>query len=126
MPAPSTASGSKPGEEVRGASLFILEDLGQLTGNRPAQQELLHALDVLADRGAAVVVTARVLPTHWSVLLPALRSRLSAGLAVQLALPGRAARRAILERLIVRARHGPAQARCAQSGRAHEWSAVRP
>jgi chromosomal replication initiator protein len=85
--------------EVRGSNLLIVEDLGQLSAKRPAQQELLHTLDALADRGALVVVTARSLPTHSTVLIAALRSRLSVGLAVPLALPGPIARRAILERV---------------------------
>ena len=86
-------------DEVRGAGLFILDDLGELGDKRPAQQELLHALDALADRGALVVVTARTLPAQWPVLLTALRGRLSAGLAVSLAFPARDARRVLLERL---------------------------
>ncbi|HEV3138403.1 MAG TPA: DnaA/Hda family protein, partial [Pirellulales bacterium] len=85
--------------EIRGLSLLIVEDLGQLAGKRGAQQELLHALDALTQPDALVVVTARTLPTHSSGLMSALRSRLSAGLAVPLALPGPDARRAILERM---------------------------
>ncbi|MBI3837639.1 MAG: ATP-binding protein [Planctomycetia bacterium] len=85
--------------QIRGLALLIIEDLGQLAGKRGAQQELLHTLDVLAQHDALVVVTARTLPTHSAGLLAALRSRLSAGLAVPLALPGPGARRAILERL---------------------------
>ena len=86
-------------DELRGAGLFILDDLGELGGKRPAQQELLHVLDVLDDRGALVVVTARTLPAQWPILLPALRGRLSVGLAVSLAFPARDARRVLLERL---------------------------
>lgn len=85
--------------ELRGAQLIVLDDLGELADKRAAQLELLHALDVLADRGALVVVTARTLPNHWPLLLPALRGRLAAGLAVPLALPARAVRRILLERL---------------------------
>ncbi len=85
--------------ELRAARLFVLEDLGELRGKRAAQQELLHVLDALADREALVVVTARSLPTHWPHLLAALRSRLSAGLAVPLVFPGRSTRRLILEHL---------------------------
>ncbi len=80
-------------------ALFVLEDVAQLGGKRPAQHELVCVLDELADREALVVVTARSLPMHSAVLLPALRSRLSAGLAVPLSLPGPQTRRAILEKL---------------------------
>ena len=85
--------------QIRDVELLILDDLGQLSGKRGAQQELLHVLDSLAERGALVVFTARTLPTHWPGLLSALRGRLSAGLAVPLSLPAAGTRRAILEKL---------------------------
>ncbi len=85
--------------EIRGTSLLVIDDLGQLSGRDGAQRELRQSLDVLAEREVLVVVTARTLPAHSRVLLPSLRSRLSAGLAVPLALPGRTTRRFILERL---------------------------
>ncbi|MEX0677933.1 MAG: helix-turn-helix domain-containing protein [Pirellulales bacterium] len=85
--------------EVRGAGLFVLDDLGELVDKRSAQRELLHALDALSDSGGLVVVTARTLPGHWPVLLPALGGRLSAGLAVSLAFPARPARRVLLQQL---------------------------
>jgi chromosomal replication initiator protein len=84
--------------EIRSCALLILEDLGQLAGKRGAQQELLHTLDVLTEQETPVIVTSRALPTHASALVASLRSRLSAGLTVQLTLPGPLARRAILER----------------------------
>jgi chromosomal replication initiator protein len=86
-------------EEIRRADLFVLEELGQLTGKQPAQAELVHTLDALLDREGLIVVTARTLPIHWTTLLPALRSRLSAALSIPLALPERATRRAILAQL---------------------------
>jgi chromosomal replication initiator protein len=86
-------------DELNRLSLFVLEDLGQLAGKHAAQHELARLLDELEDREAMVVVTALSLPTHATVFSPALRSRLSAGLAVPLSLPGPEARRAILHRL---------------------------
>jgi chromosomal replication initiator protein len=85
--------------EKRRVQLLVIEDLGQLAGKRAAQHELLHLLDDLADREALVVITARSLPAYSTALLPTLRSRLSAGLVVTLALPSPATRRAILARL---------------------------
>ncbi len=84
---------------LRRHGLLVIEDLGQLAGKGPAQQELVQLLDDWSGSEAMVVVTARGLPQQLSALLAALRSRLSAGLAVPLALPGADARRAILERL---------------------------
>jgi len=85
--------------QTRGVELFVLDDLAQLSLKRGAQQELLHLLDALADRGSLAVLTARTLPTHWPGLLSGLRGRLSAGLAVPLCLPAADTRRAILEKL---------------------------
>jgi chromosomal replication initiator protein len=86
-------------QELRAADLFVLDDVDHLAEKPAAQQELLHALDALADRGAAAVVTARAVPTQSTALLSALRSRLSEGLSVTLSLPGPAARRFILDRV---------------------------
>ncbi len=87
-------------EAVRGTQLFVLDNLNELTSKQAAQVELLHTLDALLDAEAAIVVTARKLPGQWSILNPALRGRLSAGLTVPLVFPARATRRVILERLV--------------------------
>jgi chromosomal replication initiator protein len=79
--------------------LLVLEDLGQMVSKRGAQQELLLLLDDLADREALVVVTCRSLPTRLVGLLPPLRSRLTGGTAVPVALPEAATRRALLEKV---------------------------
>jgi len=84
--------------QIRHASLLIIDDLGQLSARRTAQQELWHTLDVLWQQDALVVVTTRSLPHHMPTLLPALRSRLVGGLAVPIALPGEAVRRELLLR----------------------------
>jgi chromosomal replication initiator protein len=86
-------------QRVRSVDLLVLEDLGQLAGKGAAQQELIHTLDDLAAREAAVLVTARSLPQQIVALAAGLRSRLSAGLIVPLVLPGPGARRTILEQL---------------------------
>ncbi len=86
--------------KLQNVALFVLEDLGQLAGKRAAQEELVRLLDVLADREAMVVVTAQWLPIQTNVLMASLRSRLSAGLSVPLALPAPSTRRAILQRVV--------------------------
>ncbi len=85
-------------QQMHAAQLLVLEDIEQLAGKRSTQQELCRVLDVLAAEHRQVIVTSRTLPHHRATLIPTLRSRLSAGLAVPLALPGKAARRQILER----------------------------
>ena len=84
---------------VRSVHLFVLEDLGQLAGKPAAQVELIHVLDELAAKDAMILITARSLPQQAASLQTGLRSRLAAGLAIPLLLPGPAARRAILEQL---------------------------
>lgn len=85
--------------QVRELSLLVIDDVDQLVGKRGAQDELRHTLDALADRGALVLVTAHELPSHSRALLSGLRSRLSAGLSLSLALPGPRARRVLVKRL---------------------------
>lgn len=86
-------------QEVRGAALFVLDDLGQIAAKPAAQFELTSALDALVEAGGVVVVTLRQAPSDTKGLLPRLASRLSAGLQVPLAPPGPLARLAILQGL---------------------------
>jgi chromosomal replication initiator protein len=86
-------------ERHRGAALLVLDDLTALATKRVAQQELIHTLDAVIDGGGQVVITSRTAPNRITTLLPALHSRLSAGLTVSLALPSAAARLALIERL---------------------------
>ncbi len=85
-------------ERFRGAALLILDDLTQLATKRVAQQELVHTLDAVIDSGGQAVVTSRTAPDRIATLSAPLRSRLSGGLAVSLALPAAAARLALVER----------------------------
>lgn len=84
---------------LRQLTLLVVDDIQQLAAKRGAQDELRHTLDALADRRALVVVTARELPAHSRALLSGLRSRLSAGLNLSLALPGPRTRRVLVKRL---------------------------
>jgi chromosomal replication initiator protein len=87
----------------RGAAFLVVEDLGMLatrkSGKLNAQEELIHTLDTLVAEGRWVVVTASVPPAALPGILPALQSRLTAGLLVPLAPPAAEARLAILEQL---------------------------
>jgi chromosomal replication initiator protein len=90
-------------EKYRGAHLLIVEDLGMLptrkSGKLSAQEELLHTLDALIAENCWVVVTASAPPAALPGILPALQSRLTAGLVIPLAPPGVEARLAILQQL---------------------------
>jgi len=84
---------------VRSAALLVLDGLGELTGKAAAQQELVHSLDAVGQHGGRMILTAGRLPTEMTSLLPALRSRLCAGLTVPLQAPGPHTRLVILQQL---------------------------
>jgi chromosomal replication initiator protein len=87
--------------KYRTANLLIFEDLGHLatpkSGKLNAQEELIHTLDALLADDRSVVVTASAAPAELPGLLPALQSRLTAGLTIAMMPPGVAARRQILQ-----------------------------
>jgi chromosomal replication initiator protein len=90
-------------KKYRAAGLLVFEDLGQLATRKSeklsAQEEFIHTLDALLAEERWVVVTASAAPVELPGLLPALQSRLSAGLTVPLAPPGREVRLAVLQQL---------------------------
>jgi chromosomal replication initiator protein len=83
----------------RSSALLVLDEVHQLASRGAAQVELLHTLDALAARDAMVIVTSRLGIAQITNLLPALESRLVAGLSIPLSLPGLDARRRLVERL---------------------------
>jgi len=83
----------------RETGLFVLEDIERLAKTPAAQEELVYILDALLDLNRQVVVTASAAPGQWRDIRPALQSRLSAGLTMPLAPPGRRTRVVILRRL---------------------------
>ena len=89
--------------KYRGAALLVIEDLGMLIGGKSGklnvQEELIHTLDALVAEDRWVIVTASAAPNMLPGILPALQSRLMAGLTIPLAPPGVEARLAILRQL---------------------------
>ena len=89
--------------KYRTANLLVFEDLGLLAtrrlGKLSAQEELIHTLDALVAEQQWVVVTASAAPAELPGLLPALQSRLAAGLTIPLVPPGPEARLAVLQQL---------------------------
>ena len=80
-------------------SLLIIDDLQELATKATAQTELLQILDAL-ERHESHVFTATRCPLHeLTSLVPALRSRLSAGLTIPIATPSAITRRAMVHRL---------------------------
>jgi chromosomal replication initiator protein len=81
----------------RDTSLFILEDLTQLSGKGPALCELQYTLDAVQEQQGQVVLTTCLPPRHIAGIPPALAARLVGGLVLQLSPPGPAARLALVE-----------------------------
>jgi chromosomal replication initiator protein len=82
--------------------LLVIDNVAELSGKVAAQQFLVTAIDVLFRRGVFVIATLRKLPQEEAGLLPALASRLSAGLIVPLSPPGDLARRELVRDLAQR------------------------
>ena len=64
---------------VLGASCYAVIDGGDEVTN---ERSMLHLYNMAAERGGALLVTARTPPSRWNIALPDLRSRLVAAPAV--------------------------------------------
>ncbi len=78
------------------ASMFVVENLEQITKQPAAQHQLRRLIDVANSCGGRIVITSRVSPGSLDGLAPALRSRLDGGLVVPLARPSLATQSAIV------------------------------
>lgn len=86
--------------KYRRASLLTIDDLHEIGEKTAAQNELVRTLDLLLANRQRLLVTLPQSPAETTTLLPALTSRLAAGLTVPLQPPGPAARRLILRSLV--------------------------
>jgi chromosomal replication initiator protein len=77
---------------LRGRQLLAIDDLHQLPADEHLSQELRYTLDACEERGGIVFITASRPPATLGNMPPDVRSRLAAGLMLQLAAPGAAAR----------------------------------
>lgn len=86
-------------QTLRSHELLAIDDLHRLPKDRYLQEELRYTIDALANSGGTLVVTStRPVPALGN-LSDELRSRLSAGLLLQLASPGSVARQRLLEQI---------------------------
>jgi chromosomal replication initiator protein len=84
--------------QQRDTSLFVLEEITQLSGKRAALNELLHTIDAVHRHQGQVVLTSRLSPDCLPSRPAALAARLVGGLVLQLSPPGPAVRLALVER----------------------------
>lgn len=80
----------------RAAALLLVDDVQQLQGKPAAQHELASLIDHFVDHGKRVVATCSDHPARLASLDDGLISRLSGGLAIPLAAPSLASRRALV------------------------------
>jgi len=81
----------------RSTTLVVVEDLDHFSRQRSAQRQLESLIDRLQRVDGKLIVTATTAPAALTHLSPMLRSRLAAGLVVNLAAPHAAARTAIVQ-----------------------------
>jgi chromosomal replication initiator protein len=88
--------------KYREAGLLVFEDIGRMVNRKSeklsAQDEFIHTLDALMERGSRVIITSASAPGEMTGVLPTLQSRLTAGLIVPLTPPGVDARLEIVRR----------------------------
>jgi chromosomal replication initiator protein len=94
-----TKTGDDFALRCRGVALLVVDDVQHLARKPYAQRELTLTLDALTEGGGRAVLTANRLPSELAEIMPGLRSRLGAGLAVPVSPPGPEAREVILPRL---------------------------
>ena len=82
--------------QLRQAELLVFDGVDDLAGHATSQQELAATIDALQSEGGRLIVTSRTPPSSLTALDARLRSRLEAGLVINIAPPQRATRLALL------------------------------
>jgi chromosomal replication initiator protein len=89
-------------EQFRGIDLLIIDDMQFLQG-KSIQHEFCHLINMLLDSARQVVVAADRPPTELESLEPRVRSRLTGGVALDMAAPDYEMRLSILNRRLAAA-----------------------
>jgi chromosomal replication initiation ATPase DnaA len=84
----------------RRITALLLDDIHVLSGKDRTQEELFWLYNLLAESGRQMVFTSAVPPQELEGIEPRLRTRLEAGLVVELPSPDRDIREAIVSRLL--------------------------
>lgn len=83
------------------ASAIVLDDVDQLIGKAPAQNELVSLIETCCKTNKPLFVTSSVLPLALEGISSRLSSRLSSGLSLAMNPPGKDARLEIIKELAV-------------------------
>jgi chromosomal replication initiation ATPase DnaA len=90
--------GTDPARLVTAPALAI-EDADRIAGDRAAEEALFHLHNAAADRGVALMVSARIPPARWGLTLPDLDSRMQQAGQLSLAPPDDRLMSAVLVKL---------------------------
>ena len=71
----ATLTGTDPADLAEARAL-VVEDGDRAAGDPAAEEALFHLHNAAADRGTALLVTARTPPSSWGLRLPDLQSRM--------------------------------------------------
>jgi chromosomal replication initiator protein len=85
----------------RRVTALLLDDVHLLAGRDRTQEELFWLYNQLAESGRQMIFTSTVPPRELADVEPRLRTRLEAGLVVELPAPDREVRQAIVDRMLV-------------------------
>ncbi|MCS6853944.1 MAG: DnaA/Hda family protein [Elioraea sp.] len=97
VPVPATALGiAEVPQRLGSARHALVEDADQAAGDGVRERALLHLLNLVAEQGGTVLLTARTAPPLWPLTLPDLRSRLVASAVATLGAPDEALLAAVL------------------------------
>lgn len=86
-------------ERYRRADAVLIDDVQQLASKPKTQLEFLHTFEALLNARKQIVVSCEESPKRLEALHPGLRTRLLAGLVVELGLPDLETRRRMLDLL---------------------------
>jgi chromosomal replication initiation ATPase DnaA len=94
---PAAALGGAEAPALLGTAIHAaVEDAERIAGEPDAERCLFHLLNLAAEAGGTVLLTARAAPARWPVRLADLRSRLAASGAVAITAPDEALLAAVL------------------------------
>lgn len=97
--AAGTIATIEPPSLIGAARACVIDGLYDTAGTYPDERRLLHLYNLLRERGGHVLLVARMAPARWPVVLPDLKSRLSALPAVEIGPPDDTLLAAVLVKL---------------------------
>lgn len=83
-------------DQLGSAAHVLVENAEAAAGEAAQERALLHLVNLVAEQGGTVMLTARLPASHWPLALPDLRSRLVASATATIGAPDEALLAAVL------------------------------